>query len=249
MATKGGTGLEKIWGRLTRDDRAELKLLLATFAIIAVALMFLKLASEVSEGETQKFDEKLLRALRRADDPRTPLGPPWLKGAALDITALGGPTVLGLVVAAVTGFFLLQGLFKNALFVFAASAGGWFLNGALKAFFARPRPAVVPHLREVGSLSFPSGHALTSAVVYLTLGALLMRVAKRRLMRYYCMIIAMTATFIVGASRVYLGVHYPTDVLAGWLVGLAWASICLLLEREAERRYGLKKERTQASSS
>jgi undecaprenyl-diphosphatase len=248
MATKGATGLKRLWARLNAADRTELKLLLATFAIIAVVLIFLKLASEVAEGETLKFDEKILRALRKPEDPRTPIGPAWLKGAALDITALGGPTVLGLVVAAVTGFFLLHGLYKNALFVFAASCGGWLLNGALKALFARPRPDVVPHLREVASLSFPSGHALTSAVVYLTLGALLMRVAKRRLMRYYCMIIAMTATFIVGASRVYLGVHYPTDVLAGWLVGLTWASICLLLEREGERRYGLKKERAEAAS-
>lgn len=247
MRKRAKAGLKKLWTRLAARDRAELTTLLAAFAIIAVALIFLKLASEVSEGETQKFDERLLRALRKAEDPQTPIGPAWLKAAALDITALGGPTVLGLVVAAVTGFFLLRRLYKNALFVFAASVGGWFLNGVLKALFARPRPDVVPHLREVASLSFPSGHALTSAVVYLTLGALLMHVSQGRLVRWYCLIVAMTATFLVGASRVYLGVHYPTDVLAGWLVGLAWASMCVLLERAAERRYGLKKERAEAS--
>ena len=246
MRDKAKAGLTRVWARLAARDREELKTLLAAFAIIAVALIFLKLASEVTEGETQKFDEKLLLALRKAEDPRTPIGPAWLKAAALDITALGGPTVLGLVVAAVTGFFLLQGLYKNALFVFVASVGGWVLNSGLKLLFARPRPDVVPHLREVASLSFPSGHALTSAVVYLTLGALLMRVAKGRLVRWYCLMIAMTATFLVGTSRVYLGVHYPTDVLAGWLIGLAWASICVLLERDAERRYGLKKERAEA---
>lgn len=247
MKKTARAGLRKLWARVAAHDRAELELLLATFAIIAVALIFLKLASEVSEGETQKFDERLLLSLRKAEDPGTPIGPAWLKAAALDVTALGGPTVLALVVAAVTGFFLLQRLYKNALFVFVASSGGWYLNNALKALFARPRPEVVPHLREVASLSFPSGHALTSAVVYLTLGALLMRVAQGRLVKWYCMIVAMLATFIVGASRVYLGVHYPTDVLAGWLVGLAWAFICVLLERAAERRYGLKKERAEAS--
>lgn len=131
-------------------------------------------------------------------------------------------------------------------FVFMACSGGWFINHALMQFFQRPRPDVVPHLREVMTMSFPSGHALTSAVVYLTLGALLMRVAKRRLTRWYCMGLAMLATFLVGASRVYLGVHYPTDVLAGWLVGLSWALLCWLVERSFERRGGLKRERTQA---
>jgi undecaprenyl-diphosphatase len=96
------------------------------------------------------------------------------------------------------------------------------------------------------SLSFPSGHALTSAAVFLTLGALLMRVAQRRLVRFYCMAVAIMATLLVGATRVYLGVHYPTDVLAGWLIGGSWALFCWLLERSLERTAGLKRERQQA---
>ena len=85
------------------------------------------------------------------------------------------------------------------------------------------------------SLSFPSGHAMTSAAVYLTLGALLMRVADRRATKIYCMTCAMFLAGLVGVTRVYLGVHYPTDVLAGWLVGLSWALFCWLVERAIER--------------
>ena len=87
---------------------------------------------------------------------------------------------------------------------------------------------------------------MTSAVVYLTLGALPMRIAKRRLTKFYCMAVAMLATVLVGASRVYLGVHYPTDVLAGWLIGLSWALLCWMVERALERRAGLKRERAEA---
>jgi undecaprenyl-diphosphatase len=165
--------------------------------------------------------------------------------AAFDITALGGPTVLGMTVLAVVGFLVLQGMYRNAAFVFVASVGGWMLNDLLKEVFARPRPQVVPHLRQVMSLSFPSGHALTSAAIFLTLGALLMRVAQSRLVKFYCMFIAMLATLLVGATRVYLGVHYPTDVLAGWLIGISWALFCWLLERSLERTAGLRKERIE----
>jgi undecaprenyl-diphosphatase len=119
------------------------------------------------------------------------------------------------------------------------------LNDLLKEVFARPRPQVVPHLRQVMSLSFPSGHALTSAAIFLTLGALLMRVAQSRLVKFYIMFIAMTATLLVGATRVYLGVHYPTDVLAGWLIGISWALFCWLLERSLERTAGLRQERIE----
>ena len=103
----------------------------------------------------------------------------------------------------------------------------------------------MPHLRDVMSSSFPSGHALTSAAVYLTLGTLLMRLAEGRLAKVYCIFVAMLATLLVGASRVYLGVHYPTDVLAGWLIGLSWALVCWMIERALERRTGLKREQRQ----
>jgi undecaprenyl-diphosphatase len=156
--------------------------------------------------------------------------------------------VLGLAVAGVAGFLLLQGAWRIAVFVVVASSGGWLLNHVLKELFGRARPDVVPHLREVLTLSFPSGHAMTSAAVYLTLGALLMRISKRRLTKFYCMGAAMLLTALVGASRVYLGVHYPTDVLAGWLLGLSWALLCWLVERALERKAGLKRERMETQA-
>ena len=223
-------------------DRMELAFLVGGLLLVLLLMGFAWVSDLVLEGGTQHFDDRVLRALRRDADPSLPIGPAWLRGAALDITALGSASVLGLVVAAVVGFMLLQGMRRTALFVFVASAGGWLLNSLLKGLFQRPRPAVVPHLREVMTLSFPSGHAMTSAAVYLTLGALLMRVADRRTTKIYCMAFAMLLASLVGASRVYLGVHYPTDVLAGWLIGLSWALLCWLVERAIERRTGLKRE-------
>jgi undecaprenyl-diphosphatase len=148
-------------------------------------------------------------------------------------------------VLAVTGYLVLHGLYRNGLFIFAASIGGWVLNWLLKLAFARDRPEIVPHLREVMSSSFPSGHALTSAAVYLTLGTLLMRIAEGRLAKYYCIAIAMFVTFLVGVSRVFLGVHYPSDVVAGWLIGMSWALMCWAVERTLERRAGLKREQEE----
>ena len=210
--------------------------LLATLCIAAFAIHgFIELADEVTEGETQRVDERVLRSLRRADDPAVPIGPGWLRGAALDVTALGGTTVVSLVVAAVLGFLLLQRRLAYAIFVLAAAVGGMLLNMALKAGFERARPSVVPHLTEVATTSFPSGHAMLSAVVYLTLGTLLMRLVRRKREKAYCLGVALAATVLVGASRVYLGVHYPTDVLGGWAVGLAWALACWIVERLLER--------------
>ena len=239
-------GALKIWRHIAPRDREELKLILAAIALVAATVLLFVLAGKVLEGDTQHFDERILRALRSDDDPSRPIGPRWLRIVAEDITALGSATVLGLAVAAVVGFLALNGMYKNAAYVLFASLGGWFLNDLFKSMFARPRPSIVPHLREVFTLSFPSGHALTSAVVYLTLGVLLMRVAERRLVKWYCLGVAMTATALVGASRVFLGVHYPTDVLAGWLIGLCWALVFWLVERSLERRAGLRKERINA---
>jgi undecaprenyl-diphosphatase len=238
--------LDRLLRRVTSRDRSELAIILAALLVLGLALGFAELAGSVLEGDTQQFDERILASLRDPDDPQRPIGPRWLHGAALDITALGSATVLGLAVFAVCGFLALQGLQRYALFVLVSSLGGWFLNAALKAVFSRPRPDIVPHLREVMTLSFPSGHALTSAAVYLTLGVLLMRVARRPLARFYCLGVAMLATVLVGSSRVYLGVHYPTDVLAGWLIGLSWALLCWIVERWLDRRAGLREERLEA---
>lgn len=233
--------------RIRPRDRGELALLLGGVLLLVVLLVVIKLAGEVAEGETLAFDRHLLLALRDPAHPAQPLGPAWLPGAALDITALGSATVLGLTVLAVAGFLLLQGMWRTGLFVVFATGGALVVNATLKQAFQRPRPEVVPHLREVMTMSFPSGHALTSAAVYLTLGALSMRIAERRLTKFYCMAMAMLVTVLVGASRVYLGVHYPTDVIAGWLFGLSWALLCWMAERALERRAGLQRERAEAA--
>jgi undecaprenyl-diphosphatase len=225
-----------------KRDRMELAFLVGGLGLVLLLLGFALVSNMVLGGETQAFDDRVVRSLRKAGDPSLPVGPVWLRGAALDITALGSGWVLGVVVMAIAGFMLLQGLRRTALFVVVASVGGWVLNALLKELFQRPRPNLVPHLRDVMSLSFPSGHAMTSAAVYLTLGALLMRVADRRATKIYCMAFAMFLAGIVGVTRVYLGVHYPTDVLAGWLVGLSWALLCWLLERAIERKTGLKRQ-------
>jgi undecaprenyl-diphosphatase len=248
MRKNARSGWLKQVARLKPRDRTELALLIGGIAVLLLLVVFMKLASEVFEGETQSFDKKILLALRDPSDLSRPIGPAWLPGAALDITSLGSDTVLGLVVFFVAGFLVLQGLWRRALLVVAASLGGWFLQASLKQLFQRARPDIVPHLRAVMSMSFPSGHALQSAVVYLTLGTLLMHMAERRFTKLYCIAVAMLATVLVGASRVYLGVHYPTDVLAGWLLGLSWALVCWMIERSLERQAGLKRELSRSEA-
>lgn len=231
--------------RVGRRDSAELALLAGGLLLVLLVFASFELAGEVLEGDTRAFDERVLRAMRHRNNPDEPIGPRWLQIAALDITALGGAPVLGLTVAAVVGFLLLQGMQRTALFVLIASAGGWILNTVLKDLFARPRPDVVPHLRDVMSLSFPSGHAMASAAVYLTLGALLMRISTRPATKFYFMAVAILATILIGASRVYLGVHYPTDVLGGWLMGFSWAIVCWMAEYLLARRTGIEKEQRE----
>jgi undecaprenyl-diphosphatase len=193
--------------------------------------VFFRLTDEVLEGETRAFDEKILLALRNATDLATPLGPYWLNHAMGDITALGGVTVLTLMTVMGTAFLLLSRQKAIALFMFLSIAGGWLLSSLLKLGVARPRPDIVPHLVEVGDLSFPSGHAMLSAVTYLTLGALLSRAQPYRSTRIFLISAAIFLTFIIGFSRVYLGVHYPTDVLGGWCAGATWALACWMIAR------------------
>ena len=229
-----------------RLERHEIAWLLVGLGGCILLLVFLKLASEVMEGETLAFDKRIVLAFRKADDLSRPIGPAWIESSLLDLTALGGPTVITLVVLAVVGFLVLQARYHSAVAIILTAASGEVLNAALKSLFMRPRPDVVPHLRLAFETSFPSGHAMQSAIIYLTMGAMLMRLSERRLTKIYCCTVAMLATFLVGLSRVYLGVHYPTDVLAGWIVGLLWASVCWLVAQHFEVRAGLKAERKKA---
>jgi undecaprenyl-diphosphatase len=233
--------------KLTRLERREISWLLVGFGACALLLLFLKLAGSVMEGDTLAFDTRILRAFRKADNPAVPIGPAWIESTLVDLTALGGPTVLGLVVVAVLGFLVLQARYRSAFAILLTAASGELLNSVMKRLFMRPRPEVVPHLRVVFETSFPSGHAMNSAIIYLSLGAMLMRIAQGRLTKMYCLTLAILLTFLVGVSRVYLGVHYPTDVLAGWTVGLLWASVCWLVEQHFDVRAGIRAERRKAA--
>jgi undecaprenyl-diphosphatase len=235
------------WLGLGRLERHELHWLLVGLGACVLLFAFVRLAGEVTEGETQAFDIKIMRALRSPADPSRPLGPAWIENALLDLTAIGGSTVLGLVVLSVIGFLLLQTRYWTALFVTVTAMSGEVLTIAMKAAFNRPRPSIVPQLRAVFSTSFPSGHAMESAIVYLTLGAILMRVAESRLTKAYIMGIAMLLTMLVGVSRVYLGVHYPTDVIGGWIIGFVWASICWLIAQRFERTTGIEAEKSKSA--
>jgi undecaprenyl-diphosphatase len=204
--------------------------------IAALLLAFGLLAEEVIEGETLPFDRKLMLALREAGNPDVPIGPPWLPEAARDITALGSTIVLGIILFAVVGYLLLSRRRAAAWLMLGAVLSGVALNNLLKYSFARPRPDLVLPAVRVFTASFPSGHATMSAIAYLTLGALLARTHSEISIRIYFMTLAGLLTVLVGLSRIYLGVHYPTDVLAGWCIGTAWAMGCWVLMTWLQRR-------------
>jgi undecaprenyl-diphosphatase len=202
----------------------ELDLLAGIFVFAAAIFTFLKLVSEMREGETRSADQAILLALRDPNDLANPIGPDWVETMCRDITSLGSPAVLTLITIAVVSYLWIDGKRATALFAALSIVGGAIVVSLLKFGFARPRPELVSHLVHVNSFSFPSGHAAMAAVTYLTLGALLARVQKRPLMKLYVLAVASILVLLVGFTRVYLGVHWPTDVLAGWCIGTAWRS-------------------------
>jgi undecaprenyl-diphosphatase len=216
--------------------RQEAVVLGALLAAAAGVWLFVKIAGEVLEGDSQRLDTTFLQWLRDPADASKPLGPHWLAEGALEITSLGSTAVLLLVIGGVLGYLAIRRLWGAFWLVLAAALGGQLLNSVLKASFGRQRPTVVPHLTDVQTLSFPSGHAMLSAIIYLTLGALLVRLEEKRRVKLYILLVAVTLTLLVGITRVYLGVHYPTDVLAGWVAGMVWAILCWLAARWLQRR-------------
>jgi undecaprenyl-diphosphatase len=210
--------------------------LIAALVVVLAVWAFIAIADAVKEGHTQRFDDWAIRSLRKPHDLSEPIGPSWVEEAARDVTALGGVVVLTLVTCAVAGFLWLREKYHALWLVIIATVGGQLLSTALKHVFNRPRPQLVAHLSRVYTTSFPSGHSMLSAVVYLTLGTLLASFVEERRLKFYFLSVAMFLTFIVGVSRVFMGVHYPTDVLAGWSAGLAWALVCWMVSRWLQRR-------------
>ena len=216
--------------------------------IVALALAggaawgFAEVADAVTEGESHAVDRGIVLALRDSAEPNDPIGPLWLEEVARDVTALGGVAVLGLASLAVLGYLLLRRAYTNAIVVAIAVVGAQLASSLLKVGFGRPRPDLVPHLAEVYTASFPSGHAMVSTAVYLTFATQLASLHRDIVIRGYLIATALALVTVIGASRVYLGVHWPTDVLAGWAAGGAWA----LLVWAGARRHAARRLTTTA---
>lgn len=220
---------------LAKLGAREVGALIAVFVGAALILGFGLLASEVAEGDTKQFDMAVLMAFRTPGQPADLLGPPWVEEMVRDVTALGSYTFIIIVVAAAVGYLLLVRKYALALVVTVAELGGMLSSNLLKTAFDRPRPDI-EHGARVFTASFPSGHATLSAVTFLTLGALLTRTNADERVKLYFISVAVFLTVLVGISRVYLGVHYPSDVLAGWCLGSAWAILCWVVALWLQRR-------------
>lgn len=206
-------------------------LTLRNIALLLIAALLLALGlivDEVLEGDTLLFDQAFLLALREPGDPTNPIGPLWLEEVARDITALGGVAVLTLLTIVVAAHFMLRGKPRSALFVAIAVVGGTLISNVLKIVFDRPRPELTA-IMGYGRGSFPSGHSTMSAVVYLTLAVMLAASARKLRLKIFYIVTATIIIVCVGLSRLYMGVHYPTDVAAGWSIGAAWAILCAVV--------------------
>lgn len=214
-----------------RVGAPEWRVLLLLSLIIVGVWLFAELAEVVFDDEPgfRSLDETLILALREPQDRADPVGSALVETAVRDVTALGGTAFLAFLTVSATVFLLLRGNHRTALILIVAVVGGTLLSTVFKDFSARPRPTLVPVKTEVLSYSFPSGHAMLSAVTYLTIGALLSRTQTRTAIKAYILILSILLTVAVGLSRVYLGVHWPTDVLAGRLAGAVWALIVVLV--------------------
>ncbi|HEV7346658.1 MAG TPA: phosphatase PAP2 family protein [Devosia sp.] len=224
---------------------AEAPLLVILAVTSGLVLAFLQIADEMIEGEMEAFDRAILMMFRNPADPDTMLGPVWVHEMVRDITALGSFSLLGLIVGAVCIYLYLARMRSAAGFVLISVLGGTLISTVLKMGYNRPRPELTT-MSEQFTASFPSGHAMLSAVTFLTLGALLSRFAPSRRLQIFAVVGALLLTLLVGSSRLYMGVHYPSDVLAGWCLGSAWALLCSSVAIVLQRRGSVERPSDQS---
>jgi undecaprenyl-diphosphatase len=203
--------------------------------LTSLALLFLMLTAQVRN--LHGIDDKILLLMREPGSPDKPIGTPRFEEFVRDISALGSQGVLFLGVFAASGYLVLRRQYRAAVLLLVASVGAYFVGAGLKGFFDRPRPSLVTALSyHTGTRSFPSGHSVMSAAVYLTTGAMLSRLVKPMAQKIYFIAMSAFMTFLVGISRIYLGMHHPTDVVAGWIIGSYWAGVCWEVTTLMQRR-------------
>jgi undecaprenyl-diphosphatase len=227
--------------------KIELSVLAATVVLAGGLFGFIRMMTFARSQRPHEIDEQILLAFRVPGQPDQPLGPSWFAEAVRDVTALGSASVLVFLTLATVVYLVMIRRGATAAFVALSVAGGQLLGSLLKLGIDRPRPDLVSHLADVHTLSFPSGHAMLSAVTFMTLGAVAARAAPATATRVYLLCLALLATLLVGASRIYLGVHWPSDVLAGWCAGAAWAAFCWLIARWLQS--GRVLERSEAGTT
>ncbi len=195
----------------------------AAGALALAVFVIAFLGATIARGHQFAFDRAIMLAMREPENMRVPEGPAWLKQVMIDVTALGGETVLTLIVIVAAGFLAITRRWLTFWLVLGGTISGSWAVALIKTTVARPRPALIDHVVEVWSASFPSGHAANSAIIYLTVSLLLMQIVEGRIARWYMIAVAVLLVTAIGVSRVYLGVHWPSDVLAGWSFGTLWA--------------------------
>ncbi len=209
----------------------EVRFVFVTIAVICAAFAAVLLLDLFRAGATAEFDRWVILALRNPVDTADAWGPHWVEEMGRDFTALGGFPVLTLLTCAIGGFLIFRRQRTAAMVVFVSILVALVLSSGLKAAIDRNRPDLVPHGQHVYTASFPSGHSMHSAATYFTLGGLLALFQRRRRLKIFILSTAALTTLLVGVSRVYLGVHWPTDVLGGWAFGSICALVTLLLAR------------------
>lgn len=224
--TTATTSLHPFLRFMSKIGQHEWRIFVVVILILGGIWLTAGVAEAVVEGETHAIDEMILLALREPNDVKNPLGPRWFEEMMRDFTSLGGTGILILIVSAVSGYLLSLRRYKRLAVLLTAVIGGMLLSVLLKGIFDRPRPALILEGSYAFNASFPSGHALLSAATYLTLGGLLAQIQNRFRLKAFFILLSVFVMGLVGVSRLYLGVHWPSDVLAGWTIGAIWALLC-----------------------
>lgn len=209
--------------------RLEARALVVWIACVGAVWAFLSVAEEVGEGETDQVDRALLLSLREAGDPNDPIGPRWFEEAMRDITALGGFTLLTVAVIVGTLMLIFHDRRREAAVFALTVILAQVSSEVLKAIYDRARPDLVTHGGYAYSQSFPSGHSTMAAATFFTLATVVASVEARKRTKALIYGLAITFVVLVGVSRVYLGVHWPTDVVGGWALGAVWALLAWIV--------------------